>query len=475
MPAVLKISTQDLDKLTPNDLEGVTGIVDQRGLYRPLDAAALQEKLRNIQRPSTSSSLTHTPSGTPSPDPELDAKLRRDDDKYYHNLIERGGRPAFSLQLWWDRYCDDQRTAWGYLDNYEQYEDIFKYWYRGGTGFRGQLRVWIHFQRFQQRNRKTAEIFDQYQRDVREYRRNEGIEGDIHLHFDPKQQTKVDEWKEYHYFQHRKLAGMRPRAEEARQRREKERREWEAVNGTGKKIDRSEPAGIAWIYRDKVEADLDDFMVLLNWIEQQLPEIARECAISNNNNAPKDTPKPVGPVEVSGTVPMLSAVSRTRRTARSNRRPTNGNKRSTSPVLGSVGAVRVAKASRKTKSSVHALVSGAQSTTHGDTRRITRAQNRASTATMNAIIQTYAQASADTAPLRRSRRIRDLEARRNGQCKMMPREARQKVSRAKSQRKPKERVSKERKLSPQARPQGITKSRVTRKKNLSRTAEQLDR
>ncbi|QSS65230.1 hypothetical protein I7I51_06072 [Histoplasma capsulatum] len=136
-------------------------------------------------------------------------------------------------------------------------------------------------------------------------------------------------------------------------------------------------------------------------------------------------------------------------TIKSNRRPTNKNKKSTSAVLGSVGASRVINARRKTKTSVQnprflndALVSGPSTLRHGDTGRATRAHNRAATATMNAAIRTFATALAespsDTAPLRRSQRIRDLKARRNGQSETKLRENRQKVSRSKCQRKPKE-------------------------------------
>ncbi|KAK2775820.1 hypothetical protein FQN53_002977 [Emmonsiellopsis sp. PD_33] len=370
-------------------------------------------------------SKSDAPSYTPSPNPDaIRAESRRQIEKWYYDLIKMGGRPAFPLEL-----------SFAQPDDYGDFAGIIEY-LGSGTGFLEQKSSWVYFRRFQRRYRKTEGTFARYQQEMREYQQNEGIEGDIHLLFDATQQTKVDEWKEYHYFQ------------------------------------------------TIPESELNQFMVLLNWIEQQLPEIARECAMSSEE-ALKDTQDPVNRAEVSGIVSMpenvvSSMVSTTKKTTKSKRRSANRNKKSTSPVLRSGDAPRVTKACRKTKSPqnprflYNAPVSDTPSMTlrHGDTGWITRAQNRAAMTTMKAEIQTFAKTSAelpsDTAPLRRSQRIKDLEARRNEQSKVMLRESRQKVLRTKYQRKPKEWVSKDWNLSAQARPQGITKSREPRKRNLSR-------
>ncbi|KAK2787765.1 hypothetical protein FQN52_007076 [Onygenales sp. PD_12] len=396
-------------------------------------------------------SKSDAPSCTPSPDPDaIRAESRRQTEKWYYDLIKMGGRPAFPLEL-----------SFAQPDDYGDYAGIIEY-LGSGTGFLEQKSSWVYFRRFQRRYRKTEGTFARCQQEMREYQQNEGIEGDIHLLFDATQQTKVDEWKD---------TGNR-------QWREEERKRSEEGN--------ADPMIPAELYhlRTIPESELNQFMVLLNWIEQQLAEIARECAMSSEE-ALKDTQDPVNRAEVSGIVSMpenvvSSMVSNTKKTTKSKRRSANRDKKSTSPVLRSGGAPRVTKARRKAKSPqnprflYNAPVSGTPSMTlrHGDTGWITRAQNRAAMTTMKAEIQTFAKTSAelpsDTVPLRRSQRIKDLEGRRNEQSKVMLRESRQKVLRTKYQRKPKEWVSKDWNLSAQARPQGITKSREPRKRNPSR-------
>lgn len=111
--------------------------------------------------------------------------------------------------------------------------------------------------------------------------------------------------------------------------------------------------------------------------------------------------------------------------------------------------------------------------------QIIRARNRAAASAKSAAIQTFAQASADSfseiIPLRRSQRIKDLEAWKNKQSELLPRESQQNVSNAMPQRKQKGLLSKSRNLSPKARPRGITKSRMPRKRSLSRAAKQVGR
>jgi hypothetical protein len=280
-----------------------------------------------------------TPSRSPSLDPE-EAAIRakrakqllqlQNDEESFCGLIKMGGRPAFpSLDIFYSP-----------VGTRGEYEDIIHYWgyYWGTKGILfGQVQTWVLFREFQLENRKTAEIFSQYQQNVHDYRRNENIEDNTCLLFNHEQQTKVDEWKEYHYFQHRKLALMKEKTEKGRQFREK----WEAFYGSlrpghSPHIDEGEPGRL---------------MILLNWIEQQLPEIARECAMSNKE-ASKDMPS-LDPVKASEAASRPEETTPKGSNARSNRSSINRNKKSTTPALGPVQSLRdTSKTSRKSKSSV---------------------------------------------------------------------------------------------------------------------------
>jgi hypothetical protein len=91
---------------------------------------------RNILR-SPSWTLTHTPSRSPSPDPEweaIKAKTRRKDEKRYRDLIARGGRLAYPPEV-----------QWACPDAYGKYADIFKFWSHSPSCVGTELGEWICF------------------------------------------------------------------------------------------------------------------------------------------------------------------------------------------------------------------------------------------------------------------------------------------------------------------------------------------
>lgn len=65
----------------------------------------------------------------------------------------------------------------------ESMAPIVDYW---NAGYWGHRLEWISFLKFQQRRRRSVEIFKQYQQEVHRHRQQEGIDGDIQLLFDAK-------------------------------------------------------------------------------------------------------------------------------------------------------------------------------------------------------------------------------------------------------------------------------------------------
>ncbi|KAK2755070.1 hypothetical protein FQN54_006598 [Arachnomyces sp. PD_36] len=311
MPAKLYLTAEDLEYLRPKDLEGVTWIqpvdeekwterdyerlkdvVDRRGKEHEIEATELQRKLEafpSSPRPQNSSSSSTstavaTPIGSPvgsppSPGPvwkEVSARHNRTNAQAYYELIEAGGRPAFPLQV--------SRARPG---NYGDYEDAVKHW---GMSYIPQKYEWTSFREFQRRRRKNAESFAQYLQEVHEYRKREGIEGDIQLLFDAHQQTKVDEWKEFHYSRHKWLSVYKERAQEGRRIKEEKRKEWEQGGGNQDKP--------YWLFdlKCREEINLERLVFLVNWIEGELPKIAKENGISlpevpDDVSNPKSTEK----------------------------------------------------------------------------------------------------------------------------------------------------------------------------------------
>ncbi|EEH03918.1 predicted protein [Histoplasma capsulatum G186AR] len=434
--SVLKLSTRDLDKLSPSDLVGITELVKLRGKSHPLDVAAVDVKLKNIlakpdnQRARSSCSSgtsTRTRSSPGSPDPEWEAlqlKHTRENEEDYHDLIRLGGRPAFPVEMW--------RTP---KDVHGKYGPIVDYW---NTGYWGQRLEWISFLKFQQRRRRSVEIFKQYQQEVHRHRQQEGIDGDIQLLFDAKQQSKMDVWKEYHYFQHRNVPKMRIMAEEGRQKREHMRLEWEAEHGKGATLDPNEPfnPALAWLLRSASERNLDKFMILLNWIEQELPKIAQEMVMSNSD---------LSPIQILENESEQEAVSTNlniHKNLNSNCRSTNvGGKAATNTVLKADRSSKITKTRKSSRASIH------DRTGRYDTTHLAKPHGKGATAPTNLPIS-------PVATLRRSQRITDLTAKKNQQAEPMQQMPPQRISKRVSQNGHIDSKSKRRTQSLQTKPQG---------------------
>ncbi|KAK2811778.1 hypothetical protein FQN50_001816 [Emmonsiellopsis sp. PD_5] len=403
MPGKLVLSTQDLDTLTTKDLEGIVFIqpadpenwteehrlklkevVDRRGLDHPLDTNTLTQKLENVLSNPDSRSFRAL-SGTPtpssghspiSPGPETKAMIIEDRRRYeedYHDLISMGGRPAFP-----PGFSDAPE------DIRDKYRDLLDYW----GGISGQRSGWLIFRRFQRCNRKTPERFAKYEQDVRDYREREGIEGNIHLLYDHMQQTKMEDWKEYHYFQHRRLASFQEKADEARQQRLLEKKKWEEGNPTNPDI----PPAL-YDARYIPEADRDTFLEVLRWIEAQFPKIAQEELEATGQTASEDTLP--NTLEAPQPAPNSKATKNKQRTS-------SRTKKSPSRVLGQIASGKVTKASKNIPESARRISAPGSNTASTTGTRRTRAVGKSQT--------TVSDATQRPTAVRRSQRLMDLAA-----------------------------------------------------------------
>ena len=113
---------------------------------------------------------------------------------------------------------------------------------------------------------------------------------------------------------------------------------------------------MGWIYESRIKYKLKEFMVLLNWIEQQLLKIIWKYVIFNKK-ASKDMPI------LETLIKIFKIVSRPEKTAsknsnaqriiKSNQWLINRNKKWTSPVFRLVYLLKVAKTSGKSKSLIY--------------------------------------------------------------------------------------------------------------------------
>jgi hypothetical protein len=111
----------------------------------------------------------------------------------YNALINEGGIPTHSFELGLD------------IKNSGEYKLIFSYWQSQLNGstyflFVTQLKKWRKFRKYQldiRMHQMKLGKFSEHQQKVRDRRRRCGFEGDVELHQDRDQQSKLDNWMEY--------------------------------------------------------------------------------------------------------------------------------------------------------------------------------------------------------------------------------------------------------------------------------------
>jgi hypothetical protein len=121
--------------------------------------------------------------------------------------------------------------------------------------------------------------------EVREYRRKKGLEGDICLLQDRKEQSRLQDWIEFQYWEYKKadrfVKQMEHYAEEVKG---QEKRLQAAIDAElpAEKIAmiRDDTLAIMKGRRGGAEIHLQRQNVLLKWIDEQLPIIASECQAS---------------------------------------------------------------------------------------------------------------------------------------------------------------------------------------------------
>ena len=176
----------------------------------------------------------------------------------YYTLVEMGGRPTREIRL--DPGLPDPIEAQRGFLHYQSF------WCAQLT-FKDELYRWQRFRHHQQKARERPEDFPIYCESVRDYRRANKMEGEIHLYSQWDQQTKLNEWKEYQFFLHRDLGRRRARLNSVIERAQR-------YLDTGG--DREASAE-----RDQSQAneDLEKLDDLWEWVEQQLFQIASDPAI----------------------------------------------------------------------------------------------------------------------------------------------------------------------------------------------------
>ena len=226
-------------------------------------------------------SLSPTPDAN---DPVIAEQLRqeklRGENEAYHDLIQDGGQPSHR----------PDESGFDYL--YGPQTGIIWYWITVSASrecvFRTQHWHWQDFRKHQDWRRSRywkPEWFERFVQEVRQYRQKKGLEGDVILLQDRKEQSRLQDWVELQYWEYKKADGFVNERERYAGEVQEQQERLQAA------IDEDQPAEeIEWIRdhslalmegrRGGAGIDLERQNVLLKWIDEQLPIIASECQTS---------------------------------------------------------------------------------------------------------------------------------------------------------------------------------------------------
>ena len=152
------------------------------------------------------------------------------------------------------------------------------------TTFEQQRWRWEKFRKHQDWRRWRywkPEWFEQFVQEVREYRRKKGLEGDICLLQDRKEQSRLEDWVEFQYWEYRKADRLVKEIERYAEGMKRQEKRLQAAIDTGRpadeiKIIREHSLALMKGGRGTAKTELERQNVLLKWIDEQLPIIASE-------------------------------------------------------------------------------------------------------------------------------------------------------------------------------------------------------
>ncbi|KAL8907657.1 MAG: hypothetical protein Q9171_005773 [Xanthocarpia ochracea] len=222
----------------------------------------LDEVWENEVRTVESISLESTP-----PLSEYATESGNEVREAYYALVEMGGRPTREIRL--DPGLPDPIEAQrGFLHYHSFWE--------AQLTFEDEIYRWQKFGHHQRKARERPKEFPAYCQSVHDYRWANGMEGEIYLDLQWDKQTKLDEWKEYQFFQHRDLAGPRARVIKRIERAQRQLDTRRSANGSAE--------------HQILSANLDLELLddLWYWVEQQLFQIASDPASSGSQDKSDD-------------------------------------------------------------------------------------------------------------------------------------------------------------------------------------------
>ena len=236
---------------------------------------------RNLSKSPITRTQSQSSRGTTPGLDEIDEDEEFRREKEAHDaLIAEGGRPSHP----------PNGSGFAILEEPGRYAEIISYWsslFIGGKSIlREQRWYWENFRKYQDSMRMRygkPSLFKEFAQYVRDYRREKGLQDNICLRSNRKEQSRLDDWKEFQFREYRKADQFTKEIERAEEDLKTSERELQASIVAGHPADRINWIKVQGVAYDKArrgtaQRELKRHAVFLKWIDEQLLMVASECA-----------------------------------------------------------------------------------------------------------------------------------------------------------------------------------------------------
>ncbi|KAF2189975.1 hypothetical protein K469DRAFT_51217 [Zopfia rhizophila CBS 207.26] len=201
-------------------------------------------------------------------------------EEKYKELKDMGGRPSREIN-------PNPGPCPPWKSDIDKIYHVRDHWGREVGRLRNELARWLDFRWHQFRMRENSKIFNKYREAVHKHRQEKGIDWTVELQLG--QQMKLDEWREYCIYEHRKRRALEKELDRAK-------RELEPVKERMRKAERNGSVGVPettfsgrWgeliRYKEKIsqaqkEVEMTQKRLEALGVEESLSAVARDLLIT---------------------------------------------------------------------------------------------------------------------------------------------------------------------------------------------------
>lgn len=212
---------------------------------------------------------------------EMEASDRQAAAAAYNTILQMGGRPS--------RMPPSDLRPQTSIDMNTQVYPALHHPSDVGTQLREELERWRMFRKYQNDIRRDQYAFRQLQQRLQNYWHKEGLRHDLKpdLQFQAQNQTKLEEWKEFYFFQYQRSGWMEKKIEEAQKQKAR----------AMKTVNLNEAEKLSFEMRvAAAKKDWESWNTWLQWVEGQLSTIAENLPLNYKalNNSHQVDPELTG-------------------------------------------------------------------------------------------------------------------------------------------------------------------------------------